>query len=94
MTDELFLRQRVRNAIVSGLLPNRLPDKPGGRPATGAECAICKKPTTDGEHKLTYNWGLRVRTYYLHPLCYRLFQQELERPIAPEAPGMSGDPCR
>lgn len=78
MNDESYLRQTVRSAILDGDLPGRLPDAPGGRPATGAECAVCRRPTTDGEHKLTYGEGHVVRTWFMHPACYRLFQAELQ----------------
>jgi len=87
MTDEVFLRQRVRSAIQTGALPNRPPLRPGGRPATGVTCVVCKERTTDGEHELTYQYGLRLKTYHLHPACFRIFQQELERLSQPEAHG-------
>lgn len=93
MSDELFLRQQIRSAIEKGDLPHRLPDRPGGQPATGARCAACRRPTTDGEHKLLYPIGLRVHMYYMHPACYRVFQEEISRLTTPDSSSCLGDPC-
>lgn len=41
MTDDSYLRERVRDVIEAGKLPNRQPDHIWGGPGSGAKCVIC-----------------------------------------------------
>jgi hypothetical protein len=49
MTDESVLRQKAREAIAAGTLPNRRPDGMWGGSGVGARCAICLAPVTQDE---------------------------------------------
>jgi hypothetical protein len=41
MSDETTLRKKAREAIGTGRLPSRRPDRMWGGPGNGAQCAIC-----------------------------------------------------
>jgi hypothetical protein len=41
MPDEKILREKAREAVQSGKLPSRGPDRMWGGPGVGAECAVC-----------------------------------------------------
>ena len=78
MTDDSVLRQKARNAIQAGALPNRPPDRLWGGPATGACCAICQEPTIDREFEFAYDGDGSCQTLFAHPRCWRAFEMELE----------------
>src|SRR5262245_61008154 len=44
MPDEPILRQKARDAILTGKLPGRRPDRTWGGPGVGAPCSICGEP--------------------------------------------------
>jgi hypothetical protein len=46
MPDEATLRAKAREAIRTGKLPDRRPDRTWGGPGVGAPCTICGEPVT------------------------------------------------
>lgn len=52
MSGESALRDQVRQAILSGKLPNRRPERMWGGPGSGAVCSICGKPLNAQEMEL------------------------------------------
>ncbi len=78
-----LLHTKAREAMRAGNLPLRSPDKLWGGPATGDRCAVCGESTTPGEIELEIEFthdseGGRTR-YHVHPLCFAIFNRELER---------------
>lgn len=78
-----FLHSKAREAMRAGDLPLRSPDKLWGGRATGDRCAVCGESTTPGEIELEIEFthdseGGRTR-HHVHPLCFAIFNRELER---------------
>ena len=78
-----LLHSKAREAIRAGNLPSRSPDRLWGGPATGDRCAVCGVSTTPGELELEIEFtrdseGGRT-TYHVHPLCFSIFNREVER---------------
>jgi len=82
MFDDGLLRERVRDAVQAGELPNQLPDQLLGGKSTGGRCAICGESTHgDIELELVFaDYGLPGRrSYYAHPHCASIFEGEIRR---------------
>ena len=81
MKDECTLREKAREVIQGGELPNRAPDRIWGGPGAGDDCTICHAPvkcdelefeiefTRDGDHP-----GLD--TYHVHIRCFAAWEFE------------------
>ena len=78
-----LLHKKAREAMRAGDLPLRSPDKLWGGPATGDRCAVCGESTTPGEIELeiefTHDSEVGRTRYHVHPLCFAIFNRELER---------------
>ncbi len=73
--DESTLRQQACEALQTGKLPHRRPERMWGGPGTGAACTICGKPLQpeemgfelefafDGEHTGVVNHQVHVRCF-------------------------------
>jgi hypothetical protein len=83
MSDDSLLEAKVREAVLAGSLPKRLPDKLWGGSAIGDPCALCGESTTLGEVELELEFTRdsdRARTtYHVHPCCFSVFSLELRR---------------
>jgi hypothetical protein len=80
--DEQVLREKARQVIRAGKLPNQRPDRTWGGPGVGASCAVCDLPVRkeDLEFEIQFarddsNPGLDK--YHLHVRCFSVW--ELER---------------
>ena len=77
------LHSKAREAIRAGHLPLRSPDKLWGGPSTGERCAVCGDSTAPGEMALEIEFSPRSKKrrtrYHVHPLCFSIFNRELER---------------
>jgi len=74
MPDELVLREKAREAIRSGKLPSRKPDRTYGGPGSGKLCSLCGERVTleQIEMEIEFNsHGVQPRLdgYYLHVSC-------------------------
>jgi hypothetical protein len=56
MSDEDILRQRAREAILAGKLPQRRPERIWAGPGFGHRCTICDRPVArdDVEYELEF----------------------------------------
>jgi hypothetical protein len=79
MSDDNVLRERVRDAIQAGNLPNRAPDRLWGGPGTGARCAVCGESTIEGEVEFVYDNLVDRKSYYAHPRCLHVFETEVQK---------------
>ena len=91
MSDENALRQKAREAIQAGKLPNRRPERMWGGPGNGADCAICGESLSrdevgfdlqydqDGEHP-----GVN---HQVHVRCFAAWERERENLSADSTPG-------
>ena len=83
MPDEKVLRAKAREAVRSGKLPSRQPDRTGGGPEVGAPCTVCGAAITKDqlEFKVQFaddgsNPGLDK--FHIHVRCFAAWV--LERP--------------
>jgi hypothetical protein len=79
--DDDLLRQKAREALRSGLLPVRAPDRTFGGSGSGAACTICGEPVRVNQvgFEVEYqrhgvNPGLD--RYELHPKCLKAWERE------------------
>ena len=80
--DEDRLRQKAREVIGSGTLPDRRPDRTWGGPGTGLTCVVCGQSLMSEESELELEFFERNGrlTYHLHFPCFDAW--ELERASA------------
>ena len=83
MPDEARLREQAREAVRTGKLPARAPDRIWGGPGIGASCAVCSKPVTRHEMEFEIEFAHdadypRLDTFHVHIRCFAAW--EFERP--------------
>jgi len=79
--DELVLREKAREAIRSGKLPRRKPDRTYGGPGSGKLCSLCSERVTleQIEMEIAFNrHALQpgLDRYYLHVGCLAAWEFE------------------
>ena len=86
--DEFELRERVREAIRAGTLPDRDADRTWGGPGSGVHCAVCGQTLHPIESELELeffldrpNGGPIVR--HLHGRCFLAWDAERRQTPAP-----------
>ena len=95
MNEEQELRERVREVIRAGKLPNRRPDRMWGGPSIGADCAICGLPVMPAALEFEIEFardgaGPGVSKYNVHIRCFTAWESEVLPPppqpaVHPEA---------
>jgi hypothetical protein len=85
MPDEAILREKAREAVRTGKLPARRPDRTWGGPGIGASCTICEKPVTRDEMEFEIEFehdGIKpgLDKFHVHIRCFAVW--ELERNTA------------
>jgi hypothetical protein len=85
---EEWLRQKAREALRSGLVPARAPDRTFGGAGSGAACAICGEPVK--RHQVGFEVEYRrhgvdpgLDRFELHPKCLKAWEHERIKPTAP-----------
>lgn len=78
---ESELRERARELIRDGRLPDRAPARVWGGPGTGVECALCAQaiPPNEMEYEADAAVGNAVRTLHFHFVCHAAWQLECLR---------------
>ena len=78
---ESELRERARELILDGRLPDRAPARVWGGPGTGVECALCAEtiPPNEMEYEADAAIGNAVRTFHFHFVCHAAWQLECLR---------------
>jgi hypothetical protein len=82
MPDEALLRQHAREALQTGTLPNRQPDRTWGGPGVGAPCSVCTEPVTREQLEFEIQFAHDGETpgldkFHVHLRCFAAW--ELER---------------
>jgi hypothetical protein len=80
--DEPKLRQKAREALHGGRLPQRPPDRIYGGPGSGVACAICGVVITRDDMGLEIEFDRPetpsgVDCYHLHPRCLGAWEVEV-----------------
>jgi hypothetical protein len=84
MDDEAILRVRVHEAIRTGRLPARRPDRTWSGPGIGFPCAVCERPIRrhDREVQLQFEHEGHVPgldAFHLHLRCFAAWEFERRR---------------
>ena len=79
MNDYLTLRAKAREALQSGKLPTRKPDRTLGGLGRGGACALCGEPLTSTGMEIEIEFGRQgttrwLETYRLHPRCFAAWE--------------------
>ena len=96
MSNWNTLREKARDAILTGRLPSRPADRMWGGPSVDSECAICGAPIDrfEMEYELEFGRGdddLDIEKYRAHIRCVAAWECERET-LEPAAPGSSQAP--
>lgn len=87
------LRQRARERIRSGKLPNHTPTSTWGGSANGARCPVCDGDLRCDELELAFEVkprdGSDGKTYQMHVSCYIAWESEV---LEGSASGVSSEP--
>jgi hypothetical protein len=81
MPDNTSLREKAREAIRTGRLPTKKPDRTFGGPGVGATCALCGENIPRGESEFEIEFRRHGATpgldrYYLHYRCFAAWEFE------------------
>jgi hypothetical protein len=79
--EEAVIRERARQAVRAGTLPNRRPDHTWGGYGAGAVCTICATPVKHDELEFEIEFARSddppgVDSYHLHVHCFEAWQLE------------------
>ena len=96
MPDEPILREKARDAILSGRLPAAKPSRTFYGHSAGATCAVCGYPVRRGEmhYELEFraspppDASPQVRRCHLHHLCFAAWEFERTQVGPPERPSV------
>ena len=74
------MREKVREAVRTGKLPNRSPDHIWGGMGTGVECGICGGHVASGDIELEVHFAAGDSagkdTYIVHLRCFSILEDE------------------
>ena len=81
MPDEPLLREQARQAIRSGKMPSRKPDRTYGGPGTRVACSICGELITPDDSEIEIEFrrhGVQsgLDHYFLHVRCMAAWEFE------------------
>ena len=81
MPDEPILREQARQAIRSGKMPSRTPDRTYGGPGSRVTCAICGELITPDQSEIEIEFRRRavppnLDRYFLHVRCMAAWEFE------------------
>jgi hypothetical protein len=81
MSDECPLREKAREVIKAGTLPNRSPDRTWGGPGVGADCIVCRAPVTRDEVEFEIEFARDgdnpgLDKYHVHIRCFAAWESE------------------
>lgn len=79
--DEAVLREKAREVVQAGTLPNRRPDRTWGGSGIGADCTVCGTPVKHDELEFEIEFARNgdnphLDTYHLHVRCFQAWQVE------------------
>jgi hypothetical protein len=81
--DETALREKAREVIRTGKLPQRRPDRTWGGPGVGDACAICSLPVRRDELEFEIQFARNgqgveagLDKYHVHVRCFAAWEFE------------------
>lgn len=96
MSDDSILREKARNLILAGILPDRPPDHMWGGAGASAQCIVCsarvKREEVRLEIEYTLDDGAGTGNYHVHVRCYSALESERHKlQLARSAPHTPGE---
>jgi hypothetical protein len=93
MSDDNVLREKVREVIQAGPLPNRPPRRMWGGPGVGADCTMCNMSIQRDELELEIEYvrdgnADTVDKYHVHVRCFATWERERKLEDAGGDPGL------
>jgi hypothetical protein len=84
MDDEAILRVKAREAIRTGRLPARRPDRTWSGPGVGFSCAVCerlvRRHDREVQIRLSTAWPrARIGTFHVHLRCFAAWEFKRRR---------------
>lgn len=81
MSADHVLREKAREVIQAGKLPNRPPERTWGGSGVGADCTICNELVKRDELELEIEFARdgndgTLDTYHVHIRCFAAWEQE------------------
>jgi hypothetical protein len=86
MPDETILRAKAREAVRTGKLPSRRPDRTWGGPGVGAPCAVCGEPVKRDQLELEIQFERDGDTpgldkFHIHVRCLQPGNSSADRAV-------------
>lgn len=81
MPDETILRAKAQEAIRTGKLPSRRPDRTWGGPGVGVVCTVCDEAVTKDQLEIQVEFSRDGRSpgldiFHIHVLCFAAWEFE------------------
>lgn len=88
MPYEPRLREQARQAVLSGKLPARAPDRTWGGPGVDAPCSVCEKPVTKDELEFEIQFAHDgsnpgLDKFHVHIRCFAAWEFERKKVSPP-----------
>jgi hypothetical protein len=79
--EEQALREKAREVLEAGKLPNRRPDRTWGGPGVGAACTICDVPVTHAQMEFEIEFARDgdnpgLDKFHVHIRCFAAWEFE------------------
>jgi len=90
MLDEPILRAKAREAVRTGKLPSRRPDRTWGGPGVGAACTVCGEPVKKDQLEFEIEFAHDgsnpgLDKFHIHVRCFAAWEFERERDGRPHS---------
>jgi hypothetical protein len=93
MHDDGFVREKAREIILSGKLPDRTPDRVWGGRGTGCDCAVCGTSIEYADMELEIEFddaeGSGATSHFVHLHCFSILELERQKLSETMAAGRS-----
>ena len=95
MIDDRKLREKARDAIQAGELPDRRPDRTWGGPGFGADCTVCRAPVKRDEMEIEIEFARDGNDpgfdkYRVHTRCLAAWEFALDQMQSATPAAMAG----